>query len=108
MRSEGRALEQSLATLEDEYGEIWDQILTLPYKVLGNLKFTHLPTHFVSCHLLQRPQCYVMQKLNASLKSGEVRAIDAVRAYQWAALKRFGRAYNVCQVIAIDGSRSAK
>ena len=42
MRSEGGALEQSLATLEDEYGEIWDQILTLPYKVLENFKFTHL------------------------------------------------------------------
>ena len=45
----------------------------------------------------------MFQKLNASLKSGEVRAVDAVRAYQWAALKRFGRADNVCQVIAMMG-----
>ena len=42
------------------------------------------------------------------MKSGEVRAIDAVRAYQWAALKRFDRADNVYQVIAINGSRICK
>merc|ERR1712029_148681 len=37
--------------------------------------------------------------LNSSLKSGEVRAVDAVRAYQWAALKANSRLNCVCQFI---------
>ena len=39
------------------------------------------------------------QDLNSCLKSGEVRAVDAVRAYQWAALKANSRLNCVCQFI---------
>ena len=39
------------------------------------------------------------QELTGALKTGEVRAVDALRSYQWAALKATRRLNCVCQFI---------
>jgi len=70
VHNEEQSLENRLADLEVINGELWTQINLMSYK-----------------------------DLNSSLKSGEVRAVDAVRAYQWAALKANSRLNCVCQFI---------
>ena len=43
---------------------------------------------------------FFCQELAASLKSGEVLAVDTLRSYQWAALKATSRLNCVCQFIS--------